>query len=99
MPKNKEPLPLEDAMQQLETLVIRMESGELSLDESLKAFEQGVELSKQCQQALQQAEQRVKVLLSKTTDAEPVDFDSPASAGKATTPSTQDTPFNDDLPF
>ena len=46
----------ETALQQLEQLVQRMESGELSLQDSLQAFEQGVRLTKQCQQALSSAE-------------------------------------------
>lgn len=95
MSKTKEALPLESAMQQLEELVVRMESGDLSLDDSLKAFEQGIELSKQCQHALKQAEQRVKMLLSKTSDAEPVNVDNTPS-----TPSSKnDIDANDELPF
>lgn len=53
----------EQALQQLETLVQQMEGGSLTLEQSLQAFEQGVALTRQCQQALSQAEQRVQVLL------------------------------------
>lgn len=53
----------EQALQQLETLVQQMEGGNLTLEQSLQAFEQGVGLTRQCQQALTQAEQRVQVLL------------------------------------
>ncbi len=53
----------ENALAELEQLVQRMESGELSLEESLQAFEQGVKLTRQCQQALSSAEQRVQLLL------------------------------------
>ncbi|MBE0483134.1 MAG: exodeoxyribonuclease VII small subunit [Bacterioplanes sp.] len=53
----------EQALQQLETLVQQMEEGNLTLEQSLQAFEQGVGLTRQCQQALTQAEQRVHVLL------------------------------------
>lgn len=52
----------EHQLQQLEQLVARMESGELSLEESLQAFEQGVLLTRNCQQLLSQAEQRVAQL-------------------------------------
>lgn len=52
----------EEAMAELETLVAQMEEGDLSLDDSLKAFERGVLLTRQCQQALGQAELRVKTL-------------------------------------
>ena len=52
MAKNTPPA-LETALDNLETLVERMESGDLTLEESLKAFEEGVRLSRECQQALQ----------------------------------------------
>ena len=53
----------EDSLAQLETLVKKMESGQLALEESLQAFEQGIALTRECQQALSQAEQRVHILL------------------------------------
>lgn len=56
-------LDFEKALSQLETLVTQMESGDLSLEESLKAFEQGVKLTRDCQQRLTEAEQRVQVLI------------------------------------
>lgn len=49
----------EQLMQQLETLVTSMEAGDLSLEASLQAYEQGVRLTRLCQQQLTQAEQRV----------------------------------------
>ncbi|SFC47919.1 Exodeoxyribonuclease VII small subunit [Marinospirillum celere] len=52
----------EQQLKQLEELVTRMESGELSLEASLQAFEQGVQLTRNCQQLLNQAEQRVSRL-------------------------------------
>lgn len=52
----------EQQLQQLEDLVTRMESGELSLEDSLQAFEQGVQLTRLCQQQLNQAEQRISRL-------------------------------------
>lgn len=65
---------LETALDNLESLVERMESGELTLEESLKAFEEGVRLSRDCQQALQQAEQKVRILLEQNSEAEPAPF-------------------------
>lgn len=53
----------EKSLRELETIVERMEQGELSLDESLKQFERGVALTRTCQSALQQAEQKVEILL------------------------------------
>jgi exodeoxyribonuclease VII small subunit len=52
----------EASLGRLEQLVEQMEDGELSLEESLKAFELGVKLTRECQQALQEAEQKVQLL-------------------------------------
>ena len=60
---NHEELDFEAAMQELESLVSRMESGDLPLELSLKEFEKGIRLSRRCQKALNDAEQRVKILL------------------------------------
>lgn len=59
----------ESQMAQLEALVGRLESGELSLDEAMQTFEQGIQLTRQCQQALDTAEQKVQVLLGQGDDA------------------------------
>lgn len=56
------PQDFETALSQLEALVAQMENGSLALDQSLAAYEQGVELAKICQRRLDQAEQQVKVL-------------------------------------
>lgn len=53
----------EQSLGELEQLVGKMEDGELSLDESLRSFERGIALYRDCQAALQQAEARVKLLL------------------------------------
>lgn len=50
----------------LEKIVRELERGELPLEESLKLFEEGVRLSRQCQERLSQAERRIEVLLSDT---------------------------------
>ncbi|HPY41094.1 MAG TPA: exodeoxyribonuclease VII small subunit [Thiolinea sp.] len=52
----------EQSLQELEALVLKMEAGDLSLEDSLKEFERGVQLTRQCQEALTVAEQRVKLL-------------------------------------
>ncbi len=54
----------EKKLNRLEEIVSKMENGELSLDESLKMFEEGVQLSRECNSQLAQAEQKVKLLLS-----------------------------------
>ncbi|HEX6614243.1 MAG TPA: exodeoxyribonuclease VII small subunit [Rhodanobacteraceae bacterium] len=53
----------EQSLDELEQLVAKMEGGELSLDESLRSFERGITLFRNCQNALEQAELRVKLLL------------------------------------
>ncbi len=66
MPKAKAPSPsFEEALHELEEIVARMDSGQLSLDESLKQFERGVELSRICQTSLKAAEQKVEQLVKK----------------------------------
>ena len=52
-------------MRELEELVERLEQGDLSLEESLAAFERGVTLTRTCQSALKEAEQKVEILLKK----------------------------------
>ncbi len=59
---SQETVDFESALAELESLVTRMEGGELSLDESLKAFERGVVLARQCQTELKNAELRVQTL-------------------------------------
>ena len=66
-PTSDDKLTFEEAMAELDELVSRMEDGELSLDDSLKAFERGVMLTRQCQQALSQAELRVQALTDANT--------------------------------
>lgn len=63
----------ETALEELESLVLKMERGELSLDESLKAFERGVKLARQCQNELKNAELKVQAL---TDDGELAPLDS-----------------------
>ena len=55
----------EKALAELETLVEEMEQGDLSLEESLKRFEKGITLSSECQQALQNAELKIRQLIEK----------------------------------
>jgi exodeoxyribonuclease VII small subunit len=58
----------ETAMRDLEELVERLEQGDLPLEESLAAFERGVLLTRTCQTALKEAEQKVEILLKKAGD-------------------------------
>ena len=53
----------ENSLAELETLVQQMEQGDLTLEDSLAAFERGISLTRGCQTALAQAEQKVNVLM------------------------------------
>ena len=61
MPK-KEPASFEKSIVDLEKIVEQLESGKLTLEESLAQFEAGVALSRTCQKTLQEAEQKIKIL-------------------------------------
>ncbi|WP_432746385.1 exodeoxyribonuclease VII small subunit [Methylobacter sp. G7] len=65
MPKKKTTTLFEDSLVELEQLVNQLEQGELSLEDSLKSFERGVNLTRICQKALQGAEQKVQILIEK----------------------------------
>ena len=62
MSEKKPEIDFEKALAELEQLVETMEKGELTLEESLKHFERGVTLTRACQQALADAEQKVRIL-------------------------------------
>lgn len=70
-------LDLESALEKLELLVESLEQGELSLEESLKAFEAGIKLTRQCQETLAAAEQKVQLLIEQNgvLKSEPFDSD------------------------
>ncbi len=71
MPKKNDPsVSFENALQELETIVRRLETGDLPLEDALNEFEKGVKLAKTGQQTLQKAEQRVQILLKPDSDAE-----------------------------
>ncbi|MBF7731007.1 exodeoxyribonuclease VII small subunit [Pseudomonas sp. N040] len=65
MARKKTTPDFEHALAELQTLVERLENGELSLEDSLTTFEQGIRLSRECQSALLQAEQKVQLLLER----------------------------------
>jgi exodeoxyribonuclease VII small subunit len=66
----------EKSLTRLEEVVKRLENADLSLDDSMKLFEEGVKLSRECQKQLEEAEGRVEILLKKADGkivAEPFD--------------------------
>jgi exodeoxyribonuclease VII small subunit len=60
----------EAALAELEGLVERLERGDLPLDEALKTFERGVELTRHCQASLKSAQQKVEILLKRGSGAD-----------------------------
>ena len=60
---DKKPVNLEKSLADLETLVEDLERGDLPLDKAMKKFEDGIKLTRTCQSALTEAEQKVKILL------------------------------------
>ncbi|MFT6309798.1 MAG: exodeoxyribonuclease VII small subunit [Porticoccus sp.] len=70
MVKAKSNANFEDTLSELEAIVQQLEVGDLSLEESLKAFEHGVNLTKTCQDALNKAEQKIQTLIEKQGNIE-----------------------------
>jgi exodeoxyribonuclease VII small subunit len=79
MPKEQKTLDFEASLTTLDGLVNKLEGGELSLEESLSAFEEGINLTRQCQQHLSSAEQKVSMLVGKDDNLQLTDFDAPES--------------------
>lgn len=75
MARKKASLDFEQSLAELQALVERLENGELSLEDSLAAFEQGIALTRDCQGALAQAEQKVQVLLERDGELTTQPFD------------------------
>ena len=85
-PKKSEPAKKPDferSLARLEEVVRKLESPQLSLDEAMKLFEEGVELSRECQKQLQQAEGRVEILLKKADGKLAVEPFEPQGEGNA----------------
>jgi exodeoxyribonuclease VII small subunit len=78
--RKKAALDFEQSLTDLQNLVERLENGELSLEDSLTAFEQGVRLTRDCQAALAQAEQKVQILMERDGELEEAPFDTEQSA-------------------
>ena len=72
--KQNNSLTFEETLKELETIVSKLEMGNLPLDEALNEFEKGVKLAKQGQVQLQKAEQRIQILINENDDASLTDF-------------------------
>ena len=65
----------EEMMQELEQISQDLEKGDLSLDESMKKFEEGIALSKKCSEILETAEKKIKILIQDEDKLKEEDFD------------------------
>ncbi|MBV0932351.1 exodeoxyribonuclease VII small subunit [Marinobacterium weihaiense] len=74
MPRKPKTPDFEQALQQLEGLVEQLEQGDLPIEDALKAFEEGIRLTRDCQGILQQAEQKVQLLTEQDGDIVASDF-------------------------
>jgi len=74
--KKKDTQSFEKSLAELESLVGTLEQGDLSLEESLKSFERGVELTRNCQEALKLAEQKIRILTDNSVTGEAESFSS-----------------------
>lgn len=70
---NRKNINLEKSLADLEALVEELESGDLPLDKAMKKFEEGIKLTRNCQAALKDAEQKVEILLQSTGGEESVE--------------------------
>ena len=61
----KQPHKFEDTLSQLDALITKIDDEAVSLDDSLAAFEQGIKLTREAQRVLEEAEQRIRLLLEK----------------------------------
>ncbi|KMV31286.1 exodeoxyribonuclease VII small subunit [Photobacterium swingsii] len=73
--KKPENMAFEDALDELDSIVAELESGDISLENALKKFERGIALARNSQQKLTQAEQRVDILLQADDEAPLTEFD------------------------
>lgn len=64
----------EETMKKLEEIANELEKGDLNLEESLSKFEEGMKLSKECNEIIENAEKRISILLEKDGDIEEKDF-------------------------
>ena len=84
----------EDALSKLEKIVAKLEGGDVPLEESLKLFEEGIRLSRICNQKLDEAEKRVEILLkNKEGVLKPQPFDPSINSGQAPSANLDQAPL------
>ena len=83
MSVDDKPIDFENALAELESLVERLERGDVPLDEALRTFERGVALTRHCQACLQAAQQKVEILLKRSGQPEVRPFEETGEANSA----------------
>jgi exodeoxyribonuclease VII small subunit len=78
--RNSKPADFEQALAELESLVERLEKGDLPLEEALRTFERGVALTRHCQASLTAAQQKVEILLKRSGQSDVSPFEEEESA-------------------
>ena len=71
---SKENLNFEDSMKKLEAIANELESGKLTLEESVSKFEEGMDISKKCNKILQDAEKKISIIINKNGEIKEEDF-------------------------
>jgi exodeoxyribonuclease VII small subunit len=82
----------EDSLQRLEKIVAELEKGNVPLEQALKLFEEGVQLSAVCRKELEEAEGRVEILLKQNGKLQPEVYGSPAEKTSASTSTRKQAP-------
>ena len=83
MSGDNKPIDFEKALAELESLVARLERGDVPLDEALRTFERGVALTRHCQACLQAAQQKVEILLKRSGEPQVQPFEGPGDDSAA----------------
>ena len=83
MSGDNKPIDFEKALAELESLVARLERGDVPLDEAMRTFERGVALTRHCQACLQAAQQKVEILLRRSGQPEVQPFEGPGDDNAA----------------
>jgi exodeoxyribonuclease VII small subunit len=82
VPKKAKEAGFEQSLAELEALVAAMERGDMPLEEALRQFERGVQLTRACQAALQAARQKVQILQQSAAGASLAEFDATATEAR-----------------
>jgi exodeoxyribonuclease VII small subunit len=84
--RNSKPADFEQALAELESLVERLEKGDLPLEEALRTFERGVALTRHCQASLSAAQQKVEILLKRSGQSDVSPFEEESADDTPTEP-------------